>query len=143
MKAGTGCVWDPLWPPIKGSSCKDERGLRELFPDKQLAQFWSQPVAALEMESPSASPGEKAPGALGTKAFPHTQIPAPTIKPGDSDGFHENSKQNGGPRRKRVQQGQHVYSTLGQGQRRLSPSWLEMATDCYIHQHLSVPCPTH
>lgn len=35
LKVGIGCVWDFLWFFIKGSLCKDERGLRELFFDKE------------------------------------------------------------------------------------------------------------
>lgn len=70
------------------------------------------------------------------EAFPCAPGPRHTIEPGDADGFHEHSKQNGRPRREGVQQGQHIHPALGVEGESLRPFLggmrPEMATDYHI-----------
>lgn len=78
---------------LKGAQAKMSQGGRAVS-EKPLAPLWDQPEAAPGNGKPLCISGGKVPEEpRGAEAFPlNTQGPAHTIKPGDSDGFHEHSK---------------------------------------------------
>ena len=132
----------PLPPLVKGSSCKDE-----LRATTNISHLYNSGISQWQpwrWKSPFPDPVRKVSRSPGGRGFStHTQGPAPTIKPGDADGFHEHSKKNGGPRRKRVQQGQHIYSTLGRGQRE-PEAFMARNSDQLLHpSNWALPCPAH
>ena len=84
----------PLPPLVKGSSCKDE-----LRATTNISHLYNSGISQWQpwrWKSPFPDPVRKVSRSPGGRGFStHTQGPAPPIKPGDADGFHEHSKKNG------------------------------------------------